>query len=299
MNEHKLYIKSVEHFFELLGLNQNRIEGFGIIDLKNLEVPEAINDLTVSCEFYSIMLNYTSTNLKYGNKEYIQGSGLLSFVAPDQIIAGSQETNSKNGWVVNFSPKFLKNKPLLSKLSSFNFFSYEVNKALSLTVHEEQFLTNLVKRIETELLNYDKFSKSIIQEELGLMLQYCLRIQERELAIEHKEPVVDIVMDIDRLLVNYYDQGLQLTNGIPSIDYLADKLNFTKKHLSKLVKDSINKKTTEYINSFVVNRAKHYLLSHPELNIKDISYKLGFSYPHYFNNVFKKITGTTPLRYRD
>lgn len=299
MNDNILYIKSVEQFYGMLGVKKNKVDGFGIIDLKDLEVPEAINELTVSCEFYSIMLNHTNVSLTYGNKEYIQDSGLLSFVAPEQIISGSQETNSRKGWIINFSPKFLKNRPLLSKLNSFNFFSYAVNKALSLSKHEEQFLTNIVKHIENELLNFDKFSKAIIQEELGLLLHYCLRIQERELAIEHKDATKDIIMDIDNLLVEYYNKEMQLSLGLPTIDYLADNLNITKKHLSKLVKNSINKKTTDYINSFVVNKAKHFLLSHPDLNIKDISYKLGFSYPHYFNNVFKKITGTTPLRYRN
>jgi len=128
MNNSSIYIKSVEQFFEMLGLWKNKVDGFGIIDLKELEVPQAINELTVRCEFYSIMLNHTTVSLKYGNKEYIQDSGLLSFVAPEQIISGSQETNSKKGWIINFSPKFLKDKPLLSKLSSFNFFHTKLIK---------------------------------------------------------------------------------------------------------------------------------------------------------------------------
>lgn len=292
------YYESVEHFYELLGIQKSSVADFGVINLETLEVPESINKLTVTCEFYSIMLNHTKTSLQYGTAEYRQHGGLLSFVAPGQVISGSQETNGKKGWIINFSPKFLQENPLLSKLNSFNFFSYDVNKALSLTNDEEIFLTNIVGHIKNELSNPDKFSKTIIQEELGLLLHYCLRIQERELGPEFKEQPGDIIIDIDNLLTDYYSKGLNLTDGLPTIDYLSQKLNITKKHLGKLVKSSINQKTTDYINNFIVNKAKHILLAKPEMNIKDISYHLGFSYPHYFNNVFKKYTGKTPLKYR-
>ncbi len=292
------HFESVDHFYQLLGQEPPKIPGFGIIDLSRLEVPEQVNDLTVTCEFYSIMLNHTNTSLKYGTKEYLQESGLLTFVSPGQLASGSKETNSKKGWIINFSPKFLQDNPLLTKLNSFNFFSYEVNKALALSEHEEQFLNNIIAHIRTELSNFDKYSKAIIMEELGLMLHYCLRIQEREIEPSEEQSKTDIIIKIDNILNQYYQNNLQLTDGIPDIDYVAKQLNISKKHLSKLVKESIQNKTTDYINTFVINMAKHWLLSHPDMNIKNISYQLGFSYPHHFNNVFKKITGKTPLAYR-
>lgn len=291
--------ESIEHFYQLLGEEPPKITGFGIIDLSKLEVPEQVYDLTVTCEFYSIMLNHTNTSLKYGTKEYIQESGLLTFVSPGQLASGSKETNSKNGWIINFSPKFLQGDPLLAKLNSFNFFSYEVNRALALSEHEEQFLNNIIAHIRTELLNFDKYSKAIIMEELGLILHYCLRIQEREIKSSEKHAEADIIIKIDNILNEYYQENLQLSKGVPDIEYIAEQLNISKKHLSKLVKESIQNKTTDYINTFVINMAKHWLLSHSDMNIKNIAYQLGFSYPHHFNNVFKKITGKTPLAYRN
>ncbi|MBP1650828.1 MAG: helix-turn-helix-domain containing protein AraC type, partial [Bacteroidetes bacterium] len=36
------------------------------------------------------------------------------------------------------------------------------------------------------------------------------------------------------------------------------------------------------------------LLQHTNWSVADIAYGLGFEYPTYFNNYFKRITGTTP-----
>ncbi len=47
----------------------------------------------------------------------------------------------------------------------------------------------------------------------------------------------------------------------------------------------------------IVSEAKA-LLQHTDWNIADIAYSLGFEYPTYFNNYFKRVTGTTPTAFR-
>ncbi|WP_273004814.1 helix-turn-helix domain-containing protein, partial [Leeuwenhoekiella blandensis] len=39
-------------------------------------------------------------------------------------------------------------------------------------------------------------------------------------------------------------------------------------------------------------------LLHTDWSVNDIAYSLGFDYPTYFNNFFKKATGTNPGSYR-
>jgi AraC-like DNA-binding protein len=36
-----------------------------------------------------------------------------------------------------------------------------------------------------------------------------------------------------------------------------------------------------------------------EKNINEIAFDLGFEYPQYFNKLFKKKTGKTPMEYRN
>ncbi|RZK25310.1 MAG: AraC family transcriptional regulator, partial [Hymenobacter sp.] len=57
------------------------------------------------------------------------------------------------------------------------------------------------------------------------------------------------------------------------------------------------KTTSVHLAERVVREAKTLLLS-TEWNTADIAYALGFAYPTYFNNFFKKHTGTTPSAVR-
>ncbi|WP_235921121.1 helix-turn-helix domain-containing protein [Foetidibacter luteolus] len=40
------------------------------------------------------------------------------------------------------------------------------------------------------------------------------------------------------------------------------------------------------------------MLQHTDLTIAEIAYALGFEYPTYFNNYFKRLTGTVPTALR-
>ena len=53
----------------------------------------------------------------------------------------------------------------------------------------------------------------------------------------------------------------------------------------------------QYISLRRISRAK-YLLTRTDLAIKEIVWKTGFESEIFFFRVFKKYTGTTPLRFR-
>jgi len=55
-------------------------------------------------------------------------------------------------------------------------------------------------------------------------------------------------------------------------------------------------------NDFIINvkmkKAADLLLNHPEYNISDITYMLGFNTPKYFTKCFKEQFGVPPSAYR-
>ena len=57
------------------------------------------------------------------------------------------------------------------------------------------------------------------------------------------------------------------------------------------------KSTTSHITERIVSEAKA-LIQHTDWNISDIAYALGFEYVTYFNNFFKRLTGTNPKAFR-
>ncbi|NJB83788.1 helix-turn-helix domain-containing protein [Wenyingzhuangia aestuarii] len=298
MTSKTIYYESVAYFLEKLEQPKSNFTDFAYINLKDLHVPKELINLKVTCEFYCIMFNKAPNNLRYGVQEYNLQSGSLAFVAPNQVIEGTENSNSKKGWILCFSPKFLKETNLLNTLDRFNLFSYELNTALELNPELEKIIHSCAERIANETTINDEFSKGIICSELELILRYASRTLQKQLQLKAITKTNDIIVSIEKILENYFSEELQLTYGIPKINYLSDCLNFSDKYLSNLIYKITGIKTTDYINQFVINKSKIKILSTTK-TIQEIAYEMGFTQPHYFIKLFKKYNNVTPKAYRE
>ena len=77
----------------------------------------------------------------------------------------------------------------------------------------------------------------------------------------------------------------------------AAALSIHVNYLNRAVKTVTGKPTSAHIAERITTEAKALLL-HTDWSIADIAYALGFQYPTYFNNYFKKIIGATPKSFR-
>ncbi len=82
-----------------------------------------------------------------------------------------------------------------------------------------------------------------------------------------------------------------------SVNFYADLLYVTPKHLSMCVKEIAGKTCGEIIDEMVVAEAKA-LLHNPKLTIGHVADELNFSDQYFFSKYFKRRTGMSPLHYR-
>ncbi|MEK6494607.1 helix-turn-helix domain-containing protein [Myroides odoratimimus] len=82
-----------------------------------------------------------------------------------------------------------------------------------------------------------------------------------------------------------------------SVQFYADKLQLSIRHLSSVVKETSGKTPIEIINEFIFNEAKAQL-STTTLPIKQLATKLQFSDQYAFAHFFKKHQGISPTQYR-
>jgi YesN/AraC family two-component response regulator len=97
--------------------------------------------------------------------------------------------------------------------------------------------------------------------------------------------------------MTYYKKDQFAQEGIPTIDYFANKIHLSANYLSDLLKKETGYSAKDTINNFIIEKSKILLLSDGD-SIAGIAYKLGFNYPHYFGRLFKAKTGLTPNEYR-
>lgn len=89
---------------------------------------------------------------------------------------------------------------------------------------------------------------------------------------------------------NYHKRTLQLAD-------VAQHVHMSTSHLSTIFNQETGMGYTDYVGEVRIAKAKD-LLANNQLRSAEIAYMVGFSDPHYFYNIFKKVTGMTSGAYR-
>ena len=83
-----------------------------------------------------------------------------------------------------------------------------------------------------------------------------------------------------------------------NIDEFSRKMNLSRTGLFNKIKGVTGQTPNEFIINMKMKKASFLLTNHPEFNITDITYQLGFNSPKYFSKCFKNQFGVTPSEYR-
>ena len=82
-----------------------------------------------------------------------------------------------------------------------------------------------------------------------------------------------------------------------SVSYYADRLCYSAKYLSSIVKSITGESPLQIINKHAIKQIK-YRLKHSNLSIKEIADSFDFANPSFFGKFVKTYTGMSPQQYR-
>jgi len=82
------------------------------------------------------------------------------------------------------------------------------------------------------------------------------------------------------------------------VSQLASEIGFSKSQIFRKVKSLTNRSVNQFIKETRLQEAVKLILN-SDLHVAEISYKVGFSSPSYFNKCFSKYYGITPGEYKD
>ncbi len=99
------------------------------------------------------------------------------------------------------------------------------------------------------------------------------------------------VIKAQKFIENHYQQKIQVND-------LADQLAMSRRTLERRFKKATRNTVTEYKQRVKVEAAKRDLETSRK-NISEVMYDVGYSDTKSFRNLFRRITGLTPVEYRD
>lgn len=290
-------IKSITEVHRLLGLSKPQHPLIGVIDLKGLKDDQDIEAVTF--DFYVVSLKRGCDKLLYGQQKYDFDEGLMAFMSPGQVLRGEENgvPEQLKGWMLFIHPDFLWNTPLAKKIRQYEYFGYAANEALFLSEKEEGIINGIIELIKNEYhANIDKFSQDVIIAQLELLFTYAQRFYERQF-ITRKITGSQLLSRLEDLLTGYFNNEELLVKGLPSVHYVAGKLNISVKYLGSLLKQLTGQTTQQHIHTKLIEKAKEKL-STTELSVSEIAYSLGFEHSQSFSKLFKTKTRQSPLEFR-
>ncbi len=270
-----------------------------LVSVVDMSKATPTQSLRINFGFYCVFLKEVNCgDLKYGCNYYDYQEGTLVFVAPGQIVGvTSIEIIKPKGWALLFHPDLIRGTSLGHNINDYTFFSYEVNEALHLSEKERQIVIDCLHKIEYELeQRIDKHSKTLISNNIELLLNYCMRFYDRQF-ITRSNVNKDILGKFEKLLNDYFQSEIPQTIGLPSVRYFSDHLHLSANYFGDLIKKESGKSAQELIQLKLMDIAKERIFDTSK-SVSEIAYELGFKYPQHFSRMFKNETGYTPNQFR-
>lgn len=245
-------------------------------------------------DFYKITLFRGISRLHYADQGILLDRPALTFLNPLIPYSWEPVSGSWSGYYCVFTEEFINMRGRTRfSLQDSPLFSIGGTPVCFLT--EEQYATveGLFKKVIEEEASDYIHKYDVIGNYVNLIIHEALKLRPSTNA-RQISAAVRITMSFMELLERQFpivspNKALELKTAGDYARHLAVHVN----HLNHAVREVTGKSTTMHIRERVIAEAK-LLLRNTDWSIAEIAYGLGFDYPAYFNNFFKKQTGMTP-----
>jgi AraC-like DNA-binding protein len=248
-------------------------------------------------DFYKICLTTGKSIIHYADKSFEAEGTVLFFGNPHIPYSWETISTSYIGYTCLFSEEFLKSDRSES-LQHSPLFKIGGTPILKITEQQRAFLNTLFQKMMEEQQTDYAYKDDLIRNYINLIIHEALKMQPSEDYVSNNNAQSRITSVFLELLERQFpietnEKPLELKTAQDYSTVLSLHVNY----LNRAVKNTTGKSTTTHISERIISEAKA-LLQHTDWNISEIAYALGFEYPTYFNNFFKKNTGTNPKNFR-
>ena len=248
-------------------------------------------------DFYKIVLATGDITIAYGDQTIDINDTFLFFSNPHVPYSVVQRSIKKNGYACLFSEAFIAGRELSEIFQNSSLFHFNGTPVIPIDNEQAKFIASIFQKMLSAHTGNYVYKEVMLRNCINLIIHEALRIQPQNLPRQK-----NAASRITHLFMELLERQFPIENTenplkLRTAQDFAESLSVHINYLNRSVKEVTGKPTSVHISERIVAEAKA-LLQHTNWSVADIAYGLGFEYPTYFNNYFKRLTGVTPKFFR-
>src|SRR3954467_14972367 len=271
--------------------NELKLKGFKVYEIDN----EANTGHTYSRkDFYKINLTTGKFIFHYADKSLETDDTFLFFGNPNIPYSCEAVSSKFSGYTCLFTEEFLKLGDRSESLLQSPLFKLGGTPILKLNEDQKDFIIRVFNRMLAEQESDYVFKDEAIRNYINLIIHEAVKMQptvNQPKKTNASERITAVFLEL--LERQFPIENTEHPLELKTAQDFASNLHVHVNYLNSSVKEVTGKPTTAHIADRIISEAKA-LLQHTTWSISEIAYALGFEYPTYFNNFFKKKTGSIP-----
>lgn len=249
-------------------------------------------------DFYKISLFQGTGVLSWYDRDLEIDRPALFISTPFMPFAWQPISEAQPGYFCLFTKEFLQGSNRDKDLPHSALFASDQSPVFFPDKLQAGYIAAIFKRMLVEIASDYAYKYTILQNQLQLLIHEALKMQAPATISRNRnatERITNLFLELleRQFPIDAAEQSLQLKTA----GDFAKKLGVHVNHLNHAVKTTTGKATSIHIAGRIITEAKALLL-HTDWPVSGIAYSLGFAYPTYFYNFFKKNTGYSPLKIR-
>lgn len=245
-------------------------------------------------DYYKISLIIGNGTLYYADKGIEINRPALLFSNPNVPYAWEASSEEQSGYFCLFKEDFIRH----DELAQVPMFKISGEPLFFIDELQQKFISSLFEKMLVEIESDYVFKHDLLRNYVHLLIHEAMKMHPADNYFRHSNASARITSLFIELLERQFPIDSPAHNfKLKTANDFAMRLSVHVNHLNRAVKEVTGKTTTAHISERLITEAKA-LLRHTDWNIAEIAYSLGFDYPAYFNNFFKKQTQTNPKAYR-
>lgn len=272
-----------------------KLRGFKVSRVK---VPKSEPTAFGRRHYYLVILSIGESKLYYDNQTFHLDGVYLLLLNPQIPYSTEIISENQSGYSCVFTEDFIKPMVRSESLRQSPLFKVGTTPVFKLDQQQQSRLTEILDTmIEHEATDY-LYKDDLMRNYIQLIVHEALQMRPDEHFTQYNNALLRIATHFMETLERQFPIERQHDFlKLKTAQDFADHLSIHVNSLNRAVKDLTGKSTTTLISERIIAEAKS-LLQYTDWSIADIAYALGFEYPNYFSNFFKKATGNTPKFYR-